>query len=341
MRGVQKKGAAGGRANRKQIPRAKNKAPGMTILDLVSHSIHECPQLARARRMAQLAQRFGFDLADAFARYGERLPDLFQSVLAAVLQAEAHLDDFFFARSQRAQDLSGLVLQVHVDYSLGGRDHRAVFDEVAEMRIFLFADWGFEGDGLLRDLQDFPDFRDRNVHALGDFFRRRFASQFLHQLPRSADQLVDRLDHVHRDANRTRLVGNCTSYGLPNPPRGVRGELVATAVFELVDGLHQADVAFLNQVEELQSAVGVFPGDGNHQAEVGLDQLALGLLRVHVALDDLALRALELLKRHPGFSFQLFHFAANRARLPAILFLLLFAASGFGLALQVLRLAVE
>jgi hypothetical protein len=38
-----KKGAAGGRANRKRIPRAKNKALGMTILDLVSYSIHERP----------------------------------------------------------------------------------------------------------------------------------------------------------------------------------------------------------------------------------------------------------------------------------------------------------
>ena len=42
--------------------------------------------------MTQLPQSFGFDLADAFAGYGERLPDLFQSVLAAVFEAEAHHD---------------------------------------------------------------------------------------------------------------------------------------------------------------------------------------------------------------------------------------------------------
>src|ERR1700678_37407 len=155
--------------------------------------------------MPQLPQRFGFDLGDAFAGYGEALADFFQGVLAAVFEAEAHLDYFFFARGQRAQDLSGLVLEVHVDHRFGRRDYGAVFDEVAEMRIFLFADWRFERDRLLRDLQNFPHFRYRNVHALGDFFRRWLASQFLNKLPRGADQLVDGLDHVHRDANRARL----------------------------------------------------------------------------------------------------------------------------------------
>src|SRR5579863_9293086 len=291
--------------------------------------------------MAQLPQRFGFDLADAFAGDREALPDFFQSVLAAVFQAEAHLDDFLFARSQRAQDLSRLVLEVHVDHRLGWRHHGAVFDEVSKVRIFLFTDRRFERDRLLRDLENFPHFRDRNIHALGDLFARWFTPQFLHKLPRGADQLVDGFDHVHRDADRTRLIGNGTSNRLPNPPRGISRKLISTAVFEFVDGLHQADVAFLNQVEELQSAVGVLLGDRNHEPQVGLDQLTLGLLRVHVALDDLALRALELLEQHSGFKFEFFDFAANRARLPSIFFLLLFAAGRVSLAFEVGRLAIK
>ena len=51
--------------------------------------------------MPQLAQGFGFDLADSFAGYCERLAYLFQSVLAAVFETETHLDDFFFARGER------------------------------------------------------------------------------------------------------------------------------------------------------------------------------------------------------------------------------------------------
>src|SRR5450755_2113234 len=219
--------------------------------------------------MAQFSERFGFDLTDAIAGYRERLADFFERVFGAVLESKAHLDDLFLARCQRAQYLRSLVFEVDVDHRLGGRNDRAVFDEVAQMRIFLFANWRFEGDWLLRNLQDFPDFRYRNVHPLGDFFRRWFASQLLHQLPRGADQLVDRFDHVHRDTNRTRLIGDGSGDGLPNPPRGIRRELIAAAVFELVDRLHQADVAFLNQVEELQSAIRVLLRNGDDKTQVG------------------------------------------------------------------------
>jgi hypothetical protein len=88
---------------------------------------------------------------------------------------------------------------------------------------------------------------------------------------------------VHRDADGARLVGDRAGDGLADPPRGVGRELVAAAVFELVDRLHQADVAFLDQVEELQAAVGVLLGDGDHQAQVGLDHLLLRLARLGFA----------------------------------------------------------
>ena len=109
---------------------------------------------------------------------------------------------------------------------------------------------------------------------------RRLAPEFLHQLPRRADELVDGLDHVHRDADRAGLVGDGAGDGLANPPCGVRRKLVAAALLEFFHGLHQADVAFLNQIQELQAAVGVFLGDRNHQAQVGFDQLPLGGFRL-------------------------------------------------------------
>ena len=81
---------------------------------------------------------------------------------------------------------------------------------------------------------------------------------------------------MHRNPDGTGLVRDGAGNGLANPPGGVGGELVATAVFELIHGLHQADVAFLNQVQELQATVGIFLGDGNHQSQVGLDHFFLG-----------------------------------------------------------------
>src|SRR5687768_5543200 len=114
--------------------------------------------------MPELAQRLGFDLPYTLARHGEVLAHLFERMLAAVADAEAHLDDFLFARGQRLQHRFGLFLEIEVDDRLGWRHRRAILDEVAQMRIFLFTDRGLERDRLLRDLEDLADLGDRNVH---------------------------------------------------------------------------------------------------------------------------------------------------------------------------------
>ncbi len=47
---------------------------------------------------------------------------------------------------------------------------------------------------------------------------------------------------------------------------------------ELVDRPHQAEVALLDQIEQLHAATGVALGDAHDQPQVGLRQLALGPL---------------------------------------------------------------
>ena len=82
---------------------------------------------------------------------------------------------------------------------------------------------------------------------------------------------------MHRDADGPRLIGDAAGDGLPDPPGGVGGKFVAAAIFEFFHGLHQAHVAFLDQVEERQAAVGVFFGDGDDETQVGLDHFGFGL----------------------------------------------------------------
>ena len=72
----------------------------------------------------------------------------------------------------------------------------------------------------LHDLEHLAHFGRRNVHLLANLCRRGFAAQRLDQLPRSANQLVDDLDHVHREADGARLVGNGAADGLANPSSG-------------------------------------------------------------------------------------------------------------------------
>src|SRR5437868_8325906 len=55
-------------------------------------SFEERAKLARPRRMPKLAQGLGFDLPDPLARDREALSDFLERVLAAVADAEPHLD---------------------------------------------------------------------------------------------------------------------------------------------------------------------------------------------------------------------------------------------------------
>src|SRR3982751_1485409 len=76
-------------------------------------------ELPAPRRVAELAQRFRFDLTDPLAGDGEALADFLERVLAAVSHAEPHLDHLLLARRQRLQDLIGLLLEVQIDHRVG------------------------------------------------------------------------------------------------------------------------------------------------------------------------------------------------------------------------------
>ena len=161
-------------------------------------SIQEIPQFLAAAGVAELAQGLGFDLADALARDVELLADLFERAGTAVLDAEAQLQDFS-SRGVRVESTSTSCSCSRVnDAARSARSH-LVGDEVAKVAVFLFADRRFEGDGLLRDLQDLAHLVDGHVHLGGDLFGRGVVAELLQELTGHADDLVDGLDHMNGD----------------------------------------------------------------------------------------------------------------------------------------------
>ena len=118
---------------------------------------------------------------------------------------------------------------------------------------------------------------DSHDHLAGDLLRQRLAAHVLQQLALHADELVDLLHHVHGDADGARLVRDGAGDRLTDPPGGIRGELVALAVVELLHRPDQAQVALLDEVEEAHAVRVVALGDGDHQAQVGLGEFVLGL----------------------------------------------------------------
>ena len=170
----------------------------------------------------------------------------------------------------------GSIFEAETDHRIRRRSDALVLDEITEMRVFFLADGHLERDGLLCNLFGLAHFLDGDVHALGDFFGRRLAAELLNQLALGADELVDGLDHVHGDANGAALIGDGAGDSLANPPSCIGGEFVAAAPVEFVNAAHQADVAFLNQIEEMHAVIGVFLGDGDNQAKIRLGEFLFG-----------------------------------------------------------------
>jgi hypothetical protein len=81
---------------------------------------------------------------------------------------------------------------------------------------------------------------------------------------------------VDRQPDRASLIGDRTRDGLPDPPGGVRRELVAHPVVELLHRPDEPEVPLLNEVEEGDARVHVVARDRHDEPQVRLDELALG-----------------------------------------------------------------
>ena len=80
---------------------------------------------------------------------------------------------------------------------------------------------------------------------------------------------------MNRQADSLGLVGQRALDRLLDPPRAVGRELAALAWIKPLHGLHQAHVAFIDQIEQRQAEPIIITSDLHHEAEIGIDQLLL------------------------------------------------------------------
>ena len=116
------------------------------------------------------------------------------------------------------------------------------------------------------------------MHFLGQFFISGFAPEFLLHVHRYAAHLGNFVHQVNRQADGLGLVGQRALDRLLDPPGPVGGELAALGGVKAGDSLHQAHVAFINEIQERQAEVVIVTGNLHHQPEVRLDHVLLSLL---------------------------------------------------------------
>ena len=183
------------------------------------------------------------------------------------------------------------------------------------MAVILVPNGGFQTDRLFGDLHHFAHFFQRHRELFGQFFGRWFAADFVQHLARGPHQLVDGFNHMHRDTDGARLISDRAGNRLSDPPGRIGREFIAPAVFKLVHRLHQANIAFLNKIQELQTTIGVFFGDRDHQPQIGLNHFFFGLCRFALTFlygfDDDA----KLINGHPCILRQLTYQTAQTGNL--------------------------
>src|SRR3954452_12809378 len=83
--------------------------------------------------------------------------------------------------------------------------------------------------------------------------------------------------HVNGNANGAALIGDRTRDCLPDPPHGISRDLDATAIIELLDRVHQPEIALLDQIEQLEGAAATEPlGNRYDQPQMRARQLFPG-----------------------------------------------------------------
>ena len=234
--------------------------------------------------MPELAQRLCFDLADTLAGHLKFAAHLFQGAGAAVFKAEAQLQHHLLAGSEGREHVHELLLEQCERRGLRGRGRVVVGNEIAQMAVLFLANGGLQGHRLLRDLYYLAHLVLGNAHLSGDLLGQGLAAVFLQQLTGDADELVDGLHHMHRDADGAGLIRDRAGDGLADPPGGVGGKLIALAIVELFDSLDKAQVALLNKIQEQHAAAHIALCDGYDQPEVGFAQalLCLNVALLHV-----------------------------------------------------------
>src|SRR5215470_4045823 len=93
-------------------------APNCAIGELFIRQ--ECFKAVRAGGMAQLAQRFGLNLANSFPSHVKFKTHLFQRMFGSIFQAEPHSDHVLLAWVECAQKLGSLIFHVHSDHGVRG-----------------------------------------------------------------------------------------------------------------------------------------------------------------------------------------------------------------------------
>src|SRR5690606_41320320 len=104
--------------------------------------------------MFELTQRLCFNLTDTFTGNRKLLTNLFKSMISIHADTKAHTQYAFFTWRKRGENTGGCITKICLNSRINRQQRILIFDEIAQMGIFLVAHRGFERDWLLGDFEN-------------------------------------------------------------------------------------------------------------------------------------------------------------------------------------------
>src|SRR5216110_471184 len=219
--------------------------------------------------MLQLSDRFSFNLPDALTRYMEIFPYFFERATLAIVEAIAQPHNLALLRGQAVKHVLNLLSKQLMSSSLCRCQSGVIFNEVTHFSLAVFSGGRFQTYWFfLGILDDVLYLASGHPHRLGNLFDGWFMAKILEESATCAEEKTNLLPHVDGKTNGFGLVGNGPRDGLANPPGRIGAKLVAFGIVELFDRSHEADVSFLDQVQQIHTTVTVLFRDAHDKAKV-------------------------------------------------------------------------
>src|SRR3990172_302658 len=253
-------------------------------------------QIRLFQEHAQRAKPGRFNLSDSFFCEPELSPDRFERHWFPSVEPESTLQHEPFFRSKLWEQLTPCRSWLGRGSFIGQRG-LLVLSAVADYPSTPVTERRLNRNRAAADRLNERQVLHRDRQALRYFGERRRAPEpFVEFLPCLHIPAQQNL-HMHGQPNESRLVLQASRDRLTYPPRGVRGEPCAS-MWKVASGrVHQADVPFLNEIHERETASDVAPGELQHQPKIRLDQRAP---RLFIPLPDTLRNCMFLFTRQTG-----------------------------------------
>src|SRR5262249_60689913 len=203
--------------------------------------------------------RLALELPHPLAREIQLVADRLERPRLA-LETEPKLEDPPLALRQRVQRLAHTLAAQRLLRLVERIRGLAVGEEIAELALVVRASSLVQRHGPVRCTERLVDMLDRQTCRLGQLLLCRLATELDLEPAGGARQLLLPLDHMHRYADRPRVVRHGALHRLADPPGRVGRELVAAAPVELLDRAVETERALLDQVQERNAETAVALG---------------------------------------------------------------------------------